>query len=208
MLKLKFLLCPLIVFIVSCSDDYTIDSASDLDVTLTDYNPNTDFSSFCKYYMAPIVPATDDSYTMTEQTEAAIYAYTEANLDALNYVKVDDENEADIIVDFFVASTDYVSINSWYYQGSYWWWGYNDGWTVYSPNLNSYYMYSSGSLVTTMTSKALDAVEDNPAPYWFSLMNGVLEKKNAQSNTARVEASINQGFSQSTYLKRSTKCTP
>ena len=156
MIKLKFLLCPLIVFLVSCGDDYTIDSVNDLDVTLTDYDPNTDFSSFCKYYMNPdITVASDGSHTMTDQTKAAIYSYTEANLEALNYVKVETEAAADIIVDFFVASTDYVTINSWYYQGSYWWWGYNDGWTVYSPNLNSYYMYSSGSLVTTMTSSQL-----------------------------------------------------
>lgn len=206
MLKLKYFLYPFILFIVSCGEDYTIDKVSDLDVTISDYNPDTDFNAFCKYYINPsITAAADSNETITASTQSAIFSYTEANLKALNYEKVNTEAEADFIVDFYLAATDYVSINSWYYQGSYWWWGYNEGWTIYSPNLNSYYMYSSGSLVTTLTSKVLAEAETDPAPYWFSLMNGVLENS-AQANTARVESSINQGFSQSTYLKRSAGC--
>ena len=151
-----------------------------------------------------IVPP-DSTKTITESVKSKIYSLTESNLNALNYVKVTDEANADIVVDFYLATTEYMTINSWYYQGSYWWWGYNDGWSIYSPNLNSYYMYSSGSLVTTLTDKTLVDSEENPSPYWFSLMNGIIEG-NVTTNTSRVESSINQSFSQSSYLSQSKNC--
>ena len=206
MYKQAYLLWLIMSLIVSCGEDYTIDNVSDLDVTITDYNPNIDFSKFCTYYMKPdiTVPA-DSTKTITESVKSKIYSLTESNLNALNYVKVTDEANADIVVDFYLATTEHMTINSWYYQGSYWWWGYNDGWSIYSPNLNSYYMYSSGSLVTTLTDKTLIDSEENPSPYWFSLMNGIIEG-NVTTNTSRVESSINQSFSQSSYLSQSKNC--
>ena len=195
------------LFLNACNDEFDVGNIGELDITISDYNSSVDFSSFCKYYIDEEINYPEDTKEMSSSTSSALYSYTETQMNALNYEKVDTKAEADIVVNYYLASSDYVSINSWYYQGSYWWWGYNDGWTIYSPTYNSYYMYSAGSLITTLTDRTLSDSETNPRPYWFSLMNGVVEN-NQIDNRLRIQQSLNQAFKQSAYLARTSACSP
>ena len=199
----------LLIALFACSDEYDIDDTSDLDVTITDYDTAFDYSNLCKYYIDETInyDEGDNTDEVSEDIATEMFAHTQSNLDAKNYLRVNTQAEADIVVEYYVTSSNYVAVSDWYYQGDYWWWGYNGGWYIYSPVYSTYYMYTAGSLVTTMTSRALVDSEENPSPYWYSMLNGVVEN-NEESNKIRVENSLDQAFNQSPYLDRTTACTP
>ena len=77
------------------------------------------------------------------------------------------------VVEYYVTSSNYVAVSDWYYQGDYWWWGYNGGWYIYSPH-TAHIICTLRSLVTTMTSRALVDSEETQVLTVFNAQRELL----------------------------------
>ena len=58
--------------------------------------------------------ANDDE--LASSTAAEMYAKTRSNLNAMNYVEVSDKADADIVVNYYMTTSQYVDVQDWYYQ--------------------------------------------------------------------------------------------
>jgi hypothetical protein len=193
------------LIVSSCSKypTYTVNT-SDLDMVWTEYDESVDFSTY-KTYFVPDTLLVDS--TMSPEDKAYIQEYYEnilveinANMTALNYVKVDSSANPDIgLVISIVTQTNYVfSYSYWYYYPPYWGYpgyGYSYPWATYMGS------YEEGALIFDMADlKNINHQGQNISGIWSALCGGILTGSTSTTISKRLIDGIDQAFTQSPYL--------
>jgi hypothetical protein len=233
-ISLKNLIPPLIILIVGVSSCYPVGDllVEDLDVAAslydkTYYTPGTNVNKFEELKTFELV---DTIVHILGQGEEDIISrkYDEFVLEQvrLNMLKLGfieeadpDHNSADVAITVSAMSSEH-EVYYWYpYWG--WYWGYGGYYPYSSTSKNntkstnyyyypwypysSYYSYQSGSVLMEMVDVArVDPdVEEIPV-IWAGIANGVMAE--TQTNIkARLSKGIDQCFTQSPYLLKTTK---
>lgn len=173
------------------------DYYQDLDVVLTDFDDQFDFTSKGTYAMPDNIVKITGNLVEGETPEFVKEPYNsqmldliETNMTNLGWTRVDDAATADVVM--FPAVWTNTTVYYWY---NYWCWyyPYYCGWGWGYPSVSS---YTTGTLVMTMVVDGDEYVE--PTRVWSGAINGLLT---GAYNTTRVTNSINQAFNQSPYLK-------
>ncbi len=191
--------------VTSCSKypTYTVNE-EDLDMVWTEYDEAIDFSQY-KTYFVPDTLLVDS--TMSAEDKAYIQEYytsilveINANMEALNYVKVDSSANPDIgLVVSIITQTNYVfSYSYWYYYPPYWGYpgyGYSYPWATYMGS------YEEGALIFDMADlKNINHQGQNINGMWSALCGGVLTGGSSTQVSKRLINGIDQAFAQSPYL--------
>jgi hypothetical protein len=191
--------------VTSCSKypTYTVNT-EDLDMVWTEYDEAIDFSQY-KTYFVPDTLLVDS--TMSAEDKAYIQEYytnilveINANMEALNYVRVDSSANPDIgLVISIVTQTNYVfSYSYWYYYPPYWGYpgyGYSYPWATYMGS------YEEGALIFDMADlKNINHQGQNINGMWSALRGGVLTGGSSTQVSKRLINGIDQAFAQSPYL--------
>jgi len=190
------------LFLWGCYPDGP-DYIEELDVVITNYNPDYDFSTVVTYAIPDkIIKITGEKLENGEEPKylpqsAAILAKIKENLNALGWQEVDFADTATGGVDVFVLPASWETTTIFYYYDYWYWWygGYYPYWGYYPPVY--YSSYTTGTLFwTLMDPNNLDG-SGNPLRGWTAAINGLLT---GSFNTARAEKGIDQAFAQSPYL--------
>ena len=179
----------------------------DLDLVLTNYDKNTNFSSNKTYAISDsVVKLFSSDYTdpdgngkpdfLKQSAANIIISKVNSNMAAYGYTRVNQNQNPDVTVLVTCFESTYV-----YYTYDYYYWGWYYPYYWYYPYPTS--MYSSQSTGTIMM-MMLDNGELNDADMvpavWTAVLNGLLDASHS-GMSARVNVGIDQAFSQSTYLK-------
>lgn len=178
-------------------------TVSDLDLVGTRFSDEIDFSSYATYALTDSViivyDSTEDQPTYPAEQAALILSSIKANLNIYGWVEVAPGDTPDVFIE---ASTwnDKV-VGAIYYPGyGYPGWGYPGyGWG-YPSYGTSYYSYTTGTVMMHMMDVKTYPFDDSaPIIMWTGGLNGILTESTTNS---RIEFSINQAFTQSTYLNK------
>jgi len=168
----------------------------DLDIVYTNYEPKFDFASKGTYAMPDEIVKVEGNLVEGEDPEFVKEPYNtqiltkiQANMTALGWTKVEDPEDADLVL--FPAVWTNTTVYYWY---DYWCWyyPYYCGWGWGYPSVSS---YTTGTLVMTLVADGDDYIE--PTRVWTAACNGLLS---GAYNTSRVNDAIDQAFEQSPYL--------
>lgn len=193
------------MMIASCSKypTYTVNT-SDLDMVWTNYDEETNFAEYKTYYIPDSILLDDD---VSDEDKAAYQKYYEdilievdANMMALNYVRVDSAENPDIGmgVSIITRKTHVVSYNYWWYYPPYW--GY-PGYGYYYPWGTYMGSYEEGAVIIDMADlKNIDHTNSRINAMWASLVGGVLTGNSSSVISNRLIDGIDQAFKQSPYL--------
>ncbi len=183
----------------SCFVDYGLDSEN-YDLVATSYNSSYNFGAVTKFAVVDtIVHYGEDPVSHDYDTQ--IITKVADELTGLGWVRVYDST-ANVVVNMGTTSTTTVVYGSsygwdygWYYdRGAY----YYSWYYPYYPTGYSYsYEYETGSLVIRMVDLRLAANEQVPVQ-WVAVLNALMGSPNVSS---RINAGIDQAFTQSPYLK-------
>ena len=184
---------------------------SDTDLTVTDYDMDYDFGNQKTYWLADTIEYItniEDSEIDQEDVDALL-SLMESNFSNAGYTRVDLDKpeEADFVITISVIASKNSGVG--WVPGPPWYpgWGWGPGWGgYYPPYWGGYYSYSytTGSVITNWwdpDTPALLSVNDNEQPvHWVATFNGLLSSSNS-NNAGRVQASVEQAFKQSPYIK-------
>lgn len=201
-------------FMVGCYPGGPTD-LSELDVVVTSYDVDFDFSKPVTYALADSVAHLGDPdeagyVELSRDYDDLILERIEAELDAYGWTRElsPETNGADLFVlPSAVGSTTWVLYS--YYPYSYWgWypgWGYYPGYPGYGWGYPPYYTatsYSTGTLFIDMVDpNAADPVEMTIPVRWTGTLSALLGASAAPTNQ-RITDGIHQAFVQSPYLVR------
>jgi len=179
----------------------------DLDLVVTDYDKNANFSSKKTYAVSDSIvklftadydsPTGDTMPEFVDPTLASqIIAKIDANMSARGYNKVAKNANPDLTILVSAMQTTNVY---YYYDYYYWAWYYPYYW-YYPYTVVPVSTSESGTLMMQMVSNA-DVNPDKRVPViWLGILNGLLEGSSS-SIASRVASSIDQAFVQSPYIK-------
>jgi hypothetical protein len=178
----------------------------DLDVVLTSYNQDFDFSTVSTYAMPDrIVKITGDVAEgeaprfIPDASAAQIISRIESNMSALGWERI--ENLADGGIDS-LANPDVVLIPAaWetttiFYYYDYWYWWYGGYYPGYYPPMYAS-SYTTGTLMWTLIDDNEISGTGSPVRQWTAAVNGLLT---GSFNVTRINKAIDQAFTQSPYL--------
>lgn len=213
----------LIVFLAfhGCTPEF-ISKADELDLAITTYDKEANFSQLSTFYQEDTIIYIDDDEVTNHRednaTEQLILDQVRQNLLDLGWEEVTDTSNDDLQAD--VAILVSVLQADLYFYYAYWWdWYYWYPWDWWYPGYPSYpwypsypgypvYGYTVGSLMIDMLNMkdvVLPPVEDNPSIrppiVWSGIVNGILSgsEENIQSRLTR---QIKQVFVQSDPLHK------
>lgn len=183
---------------------------SDLDLTVTDRDPDYNFGSQKMYWMADTV----EYITNIEDNEIdpgdveKLLAEVESNLAAKGYDRLDvnNPNNAEFVITVSVIASRNTGVG-WVpgppcYPG--WGWGCYPGY--YPPYWGGYYTYSytTGSVIINWYDPQEPPIDNNGKQeqpiHWVATFNGLVSSSK-ENNAARIAAGIEQAFNQSDYIK-------
>ncbi len=190
---------------VSCEKDPDTDKLDNDYLVLTNYDSNTDFSTFDTFYVIDSIlimgdATTKPTYWKNENSQRIIDAFND-NFVQRGYTEVEGVEEADIVLQLSYVSTTYYFSGStagpwWYNYPGYWNWG-GAGW--YYP-FAFYYSYSTGAIIGELVDN-MDVRSDNKLSIvWNTFISGLLSGNNL--SYSRTMSAIGQAFTQSPYLKK------
>ncbi|MBK9099258.1 MAG: DUF4136 domain-containing protein [bacterium] len=191
-LSLIIFIAAAIVVLQSCypGDELTY---SDTDIVATFYDKEADFSTKLTYAMPDTIYRLDDEGNPIVDVGANdqnIIDKVKDELEGYGFTEAATPAAADVIVFSVITTTSWVS-GGCYYDWWYGWWYPYYGWCY-----PVYYTYDTGTLLIAMLDN--DATEARTG-LWVAAMNGLLGDSNA-GTLSRVNAGIEQAFSQSPYL--------
>lgn len=187
-------------------------SVSQMDLVITLFDKNTDFSRFKTYVLPDTVVFLVDSTQQDEVDHSYddfILSKVRENIERMGFVEEEhpEQNKPDAVFLIAVTNQEYRG-----YYGGYWdwwgwypgwgWWGYPPGWGWYYPPYypGGSYSFTTGTIFISMLDvKNFD--EENkvmPIP-WVAALNGVIEDNSANIKS-RIETNIKKAFDQSEYL--------
>ena len=196
-MKKILLTLSIMVMLFSCYPE-GIEYYEETDLVYTDYEPNYDFTGHSTYAMPDqIVKVTgnvlegEDPEFVSEPFNSQILGIIETNMSAYGWTKVENPEDADIVL--FPANWTNTTVYYWY---DYWCWYYYYycGWGWYYPGYTT--SYTTGTLVMTLVASGEDYIE--PSRVWTGAINGLMS---GSYNVSRVTKGVDQAFKQSPYLK-------
>ena len=184
---------------------------SDLDLTVTDYDPDYKFGDQKYYWLADTVRyvTNQEDDDIDPADEAALIEKIESKFAEQNYkrVQVSSPDSAEFVIVVTVISTRNTGVG--WVPGPPWYpgWGWGPGWGGwYPPYWGGYYTFSfnTGSVITDWYDPQtppvpLDGEEQQPT-HWVATFNGLISSSH-ENNIARIDFSIDQAFKQSPYIK-------
>ncbi len=192
------------MFFVSCEKDPDTDKLDNDYLVLTNYDSNTDFSSFDTFYVIDSILIIDDAtkatYWKNENSQRIIDAFND-NFVQRGYSETESGKEADLVLQLsYINTTYYFSSGStgpwWYNYPGYWNWG-GAGW--YYP-FNFYYTYSTGAIIGELVDQKGVRGDKKMPIVWNTFITGLLNGNNL--SYYRTMNAISQAFTQSPYLKK------
>jgi hypothetical protein len=206
-MKNRLIFCSLIISaaILSGCQKYDTVTVDDLDLVVTNYSKNADFS-LKKTFAIPdsVVLVGEVEFDGSAEFLRPVYgdkiiATIKQNMIANGWIPVTKNQKPDVLLltSFSQTTNIYYSYNywGWYYPtGGYGW--YYPGY-YYPPTVSS---YKTGSIFIQMTDVS-DTNNLQLPVIWTSVVNGLAEGS-AATIQARITTTINQSFKQSPYLKK------
>ncbi len=180
---------------------------SDLDIVITNYNGEVDFTQYKTYVLYDSVAliidkdegaGSDDTF-YTNGFDQLILAEIEKQMDALGYIR----KNADAFPDLGVAATAFRIENVEITSIPGWWWGFPGyGWwgPGYTPGYNpgdwysTFYTYQQGTIVIDM--EDMQKAQTDTALVWNVAINGLVDE-NTQVTSQRISAAVESAFKQS-----------
>lgn len=177
----------------------------ELDVVYTNYDESFNFVDTYTYSLPPgvidineRVSANDPPEFIDDEFGNAILNEVRANMNALGWTEVDEDENPDIIMlaSAFSTSTYY------YYDPGWWWWyypGYAPGWGWGYPGYFPGYVtgYTTGTVLIQMTDP--NAISGDEVPVvWTCAFNGLLQGSDANI-ISRIESNIDQAFTHNPF---------
>lgn len=190
-------------FALTSCNLYPGDAATteELDVMVSQYDPNADFSSMSTYAVSPTVtpissdPNTPPTFTISAEMNNVIVSTIKANMAGYGWILVDSTDKPDMAIDLTASisrSTNiYNSYPGWGYPG----YGYGWGWGY--PVATSYdvaTIYMNGLDINNVDSVAMKI-----PLLWVGLIQGPVIG-NVDDPLSRVQRDVNVVFETSPYL--------
>jgi hypothetical protein len=197
------LLAGMMVMLQACFP-YGPEDIEEFDIVGTFYDKNINFGQYTTYAMPDSIAKINNSGTTSEnegQYDDLILSQVAANLNAVGYQRVEDPEEADVVVTVAITLQGY-NLYSNYDYSTYWGYytpGYGSGYDYgYSGYDGQTYDLKTGTVLINMAD--LSRASDTTIPaIWVSFINGITEQ--SYTNTSkRLITLINRCFSQSPYL--------
>lgn len=208
---LPFLLFTL--FFTSCQKDPDLSKLENDFIVSTNYDKNTNFSSYTTYYIPDSVLIIGDDkqprYWTGNQTDEII-GVIKKNMDARGYTQTTDKTEADLGIQVsYIESTSYFQG---YNDYPYWWWGYPGywgpgywgdwgGWYYPYPVIYSYNVGSLLSEIVDLKTKLPKDTNSKLTVLWTAYLVGLLSGSD-QINIQLSKTALEQAFTQSPYIKK------
>lgn len=193
----------------SCQKDEEVNKLDADYRVMTDYDSETDFSSFQSYYLADSILfiGQDEKPQYLDSLQAKpILDACHRNMQERGYSRAASKERADLGLQMtYIASTYHFTG---YTASPYWWWGFSGYWSpFYWGNWGAwYYPYpisfsvSTGALLTDMLNlKAEQGVGKRLPVVWQSYQTGLLHGSDA-FNIILAARGIEQSFKQSEYI--------
>jgi hypothetical protein len=171
----------------------------DFDIVGTFYDENINFSTFKRYAMPDTIVHVDNSgvSTRTGDFDALILDQVAANMGAIGYTRVDNPDQADMLLTLAISREGYNLGNSYDY-GDY----YGDSYSSYGSggyyNSGSEYQLETGTLLMNLADHKDQSGSTRPS-MWLGLINGITEQSFTNTSRRLIEL-INQAYVQSPYL--------
>jgi len=207
-MKRLFFFVLLAVFFVGCYKYPDTSQLSTNFVVVTNYDNTADFTSYKTFVLPPyvgLISSTSNDSTLDPQYGDQILNTIATNLTNRGYTEVNNNHTADLGI-VATAFKDVTIISGWYPGG---WWGY-PGWggcywyycgyyPIYPPYYPTY-VYETGSVVVELVDlKHVPAGEAKLDVVWTNWNGGALGSNS--TNLQLALNAINQGFTQSPYIK-------
>jgi predicted small lipoprotein YifL len=204
----KNLLFALVLYAMAGCYPKGPESYSDLDLTITDYNPDYSFATQKKYFMPDTVSFSSNTKDdeLTDAEAQKILNEVETNLTERGYERLDaaDIDNADFVISVSVVTLKNTGVGWTPYPPLYPGWGWGGGY--YPPYWGAYYSYSytTGSIIIEWYDPQESSVPSDKGDLqpidWVAALNGLVSQT-SNDNTSRIEAGINQAFIQSPYIQ-------
>ncbi len=210
--KLWRYLFPLVIIAMfaswSCYPDSGMNSISDYDLIITQYDPNVNFANLKTFVMPDSIAHFIDEGREDEidrEYDDQILQNIQENMLARNYQLIANPTVADtpdVVITVYALAREWKGYT---WSPGYWGgWGYPwypGGWYPGYPGYAVPYSYTTGSLLIDMVDiKAYDPAEEKAPVIWMGGLNGLLN--DTDSNILyRIENHIDQLFIQSPYLR-------
>lgn len=167
------------------------DYVDQLDIVLSNYDKDNDFSKLKTYSISDSVLKLEDDLLpqyVKPANAAIIVSRIRKNMADYGWTEVDESQSPDATIVTAAMETTYIT-----YYYNYWGW--------YYPYYPPYYTtYTTGTLVVQMANLTDPGPEDQPRAIWSGLINGLMTGSSS-TFTSRANQTIDQLFAQSTYLK-------
>jgi hypothetical protein len=204
-LSFAFAAVAAVALSAGCYPDRSVSSAAQLDLVLTQVNPNSVFRGVATYSLADsivhLIPEGSED-TLSRAYDQLILNTVKSNLDGLGWTEVANtqDNPPDVAVEVSaIATENYAWISYPWFPYWGWYWPWYPGYAPIYPPTTIVYNYKTGTLIMDMIdAKNPDTPGQKLKIMWTGALNGVLETGNA---SARLTSGINQAFTQSPYLK-------
>ena len=176
------------------------DYIEDLDIVVTRFEDGYDFNAKQTYArpdrivkITGDVQGNDEPEFIPDAIATPILANMDKNMVALGYVKVDIDDNPDLLLT--PASWETTTI-MYYYDYWYWWYGgYYPYWGYPGGSVST---YTTGTLFMALADPDVTSANGNPIFQWVGAANGILTYT---YSAARVNGVIDRAFAQSPYLK-------
>lgn len=189
----------------ACQKDPDTDRLDNDYLVYTNYDSGTDFNTFETFYVIDSILIIDNNdkpvYWNNSNSQKIVDAYI-AKLQSVGYIAVNDENNADLVLQLsYINNTYYFTSFGpgpwWNSYPGYWNWG---GWGWYYPYTFTY-SYSTGSIIAELVNAMTPSTQSNKLTVvWNSYISGILNGNNL--SLSRTMNAIEQAFAQSPYLKK------
>ena len=200
-MKMKFIFYLSIIILLGSCHPGGIEYYEDTDVVYTNYEDNFDFQSRGTYVIPGKIVKLTGELLEGEEPEFVEDKYSipmlnqmKANMSDLGW-KIKEDYDPVVDKDVLVLFPAVWTNTTFYYYYNYWCWyyPYYCGWGWGYPSVSS---YTTGTLLMTLVADGEDFI--TPTRVWTGAINGLLS---GAYNTSRVTRSIDQAFTQSSYLK-------
>jgi len=181
---------------------YSTAYVDELDLVITDHDPNFDFKGHNKYAIPDSIvkitgnkAAGEPPVFVKEPYNTKILDRIKSNMTSLGYTLVPNVAQADLVL--FPSALE-VQYTEYYYDYYYYW-----GW--YYPYYGWYYpyttvtTYSTGTMLMNIVVAGQTSVSVNLHVAWTGLLNGVMDSYGSDGEN-RLYRAIDQAFNQSDYL--------
>jgi hypothetical protein len=187
------------MFLLQACFPFGPENIEDFDIVGTFYDENENFSTFETYAMPDTIIHVDNSGVVSPPTndyDALILSQVAANMGAIGYERVDNPDDASMILTLAIAKEGY-NLGNTYDYGDYYGPGYDGYGSGGYYNTGSEYQMETGTLLMNLADHK-DSDSTKPS-MWLAIINGVTEQSFTNTSRRLIEL-INQAFVQSPYL--------